>query len=75
MCNDNQIPTWATQLKAGDNIALKDEVSGTNKAREAGVVTEVFAGGVAIDFFCDVFGDPDGLPSIEFYEWSELEPP
>lgn len=31
--------------------------------------------GVSLDFYCDAFGNPHGLPSIEWWEWSELQLP
>ena len=38
-----------------------------------GLVLDVFDDGCGLDFFCGRDGDPKGLPSIEHWQWGELE--
>lgn len=67
------IPAWATNVKRGDGLTIKREMS-TRGGQLGWVIKEPYNAGVSLDFFKDVFGDPKGLPSIEFYEWDEIEP-
>lgn len=38
-----------------------------------GYVLESYDDGGTIEFGCDAFGDRQGVPSIEFWYWRELE--
>lgn len=64
------IPEWAKNLKIGDQVAIKENQ--LTRSEQIGTIKDIFDDGVILDFFCDVFGDPEGLPSIEFWEWDEI---
>lgn len=66
-------PAWAQGIKEGDWLTIRKPFM--NRGGQAGqVVGEPSAAGVALDFGCDVFGNPDGLPTTEFWEWTEIDP-
>jgi hypothetical protein len=67
------IPAWATSVKKGDSLTIKREMF-TRGGQQGLVIEDDLLTGVSLDFFKDAFGDPKGLPSIEFYEWDEIEP-
>lgn len=66
-------PAWAYGIKDGDWLTVKETFM-TRGGQSGQVIGEPSADGVALDFGCDVFGDPDGLPTIEFWEWTEIDP-
>jgi hypothetical protein len=67
-----QIPNEQAQsVLVGKTLCVSEEMY--TRGGQSGLVVEAFDGGVALDFFCDVFGDRWGLPSIEFWEWTELD--
>lgn len=67
------IPAWATSVRKGDCLTIKREMF-TRGGQQGLVIEDPYNAGVSLDFFKDVFGDPKGVPSIEFYEWDEIEP-
>lgn len=71
-----------TKVRAGDAFTVKRDsftragMTGFVLAQNSFDKTpEADSEGVNLDFFCDVYGDPRGLPSIERWNWSELELP
>ncbi len=58
------------EVKEGDLLSVKDCMF-TRKG-ETGHVLSVHPHGVALDFLVDCFGEYEG-PSIELWEWHELE--
>lgn len=66
-------PAWARGITDGDWLTIKKPFM-TRGGQSGRVVGEPSSAGVALDFGCDVFGDPDGLPTIEFWEWTEIDP-
>ena len=69
----NTRPTWAAKVKVGDWLTVKEEY-GLRGGADGEVVAEPNEQGVSLDFYCDREGNESGVPSIEFWEWSELEP-
>jgi hypothetical protein len=59
-------------VKMGDMVRVRREF-GSRGGQDGLVIDPPNEEGVSLDFFCDVFGDPKGLPTIEFWEWQELE--
>lgn len=55
----------------GDGVSVLDETH--HRANHSGEIVEVFEDGVSVNFYCDAYGDPNGAPSIEFWEWDEIE--
>lgn len=68
----NVWPAWAKKIKDGDWLAIKDGFM-TRGGKSGQVVGAPSAEGVSLDFYCDVSGDPRGLPTIEFWEWGEID--
>lgn len=66
------MPDWAKGVKLGDYLTVQQEF--LTRGGEQGEVVLVNEEGAGIDFFCDVNGNPKGLPSIEFWEWGEIIP-
>lgn len=68
-------PDWAANLTEGDGLMIKG--CHLSRGGQWGYVVRdgVTKEGCSLDFYCDVFGDPSGLPTIEFWEWAEIEPP
>ena len=69
-----------TQVKEGDAFTVRQDwfprggMTGYVVAGRRGEgIADIDADGVTLDFFCDVHGDPRGLPSIERWEWAELQ--
>jgi hypothetical protein len=60
-------------VRKGDWLHVRREMFG--RSGEAGEVVDVFDDGVGLDFYCGRDGTPSGLPSIEFWEWGELDMP
>jgi hypothetical protein len=59
-------------IKVGDVVTVRKD--SFIRGGQSGTVVDVLSRyEVAIDFFCDVFGDPKGLPSIEAWKTYELE--
>lgn len=56
----------------GQSVRVKSD--SFTRAGKSGLVLSVYKDGVEVDFFCDVFGNPRGTPSIEFWEFGELDP-
>lgn len=65
-------PAWANAIKRGDMLTVRSEFMG--RGGQQGEVLSADDEGVSLDFFCDRNGDPDGVPSQEFWEWSEIAP-
>lgn len=59
------------KVKVGDRVTVKEKFFG--RGGKEGTVIAIYGREVSIDFYCDVFGDPAGLPSIEAWKLSELE--
>jgi hypothetical protein len=57
--------------EVGGAAVVKREIFG--RGGQSGMIVGSYREGLSIDFFCDCFGDPRGLPSIEFFEYGELE--
>lgn len=67
-------PTWSLSIAEGDYLSVP-QGSLTRSGQEGEVISDPNNNeGVTLDFSCDVFGDPDGLPTQEFWYWHELEP-
>lgn len=72
MTADTKRPAWARAIKPGDHLTIRREFLG--RGGQCGVVLSTDDEGVGLDFFCDRSGDPRGVPSQEFWEWSEIDP-
>jgi hypothetical protein len=58
--------------KTGDLARVRDNP--ILRSGEEGVIVAVFDDvGVAIDFYCDVFGSKEGLPTIEMWLFEEID--
>jgi hypothetical protein len=68
----NYRPAWASALKVGDVLKVRDKFM--TRGGQWGEVLNIDAEGVGLDFFCDIDGEPGGVPSQEFWEWSEIDP-
>ncbi|WP_116892984.1 hypothetical protein [Pseudomonas savastanoi] len=67
-------PDWAKHVKIGDSLTIKQEFGLTRGGEVGEVIAEPNDKGVSLDFYCDRDGDEDEVPSIEFWEWEEIEP-
>lgn len=65
-------PSWAQNVTVGDWLTIKEEFM-TRGGKSGQVVGTPSAEGVSLDFYCDVSGNPEGLPTIEFWEWGEID--
>lgn len=66
-------PAWAHEVKRGDSLTVRPD--SLTRTGETGEVWDVINDeGVSLDFGCDIHGDEDEVPSIEFWKWEELVP-
>ena len=65
-------PDWASAIKVGDSLKVRDEFM--TRGGQYGDVVNIDVEGVGLDFGCDIEGDPDGVPSQEFWMWEEIDP-
>ena len=65
-------PAWAAAIKRGDMLTVRAEYLG--RGGQQGEVLAVDDEGAGLDFFCDRDGNPGGVPSQEFWQWSEIDP-
>ena len=65
-------PAWSSSIKAGDLLTVRAEYM--TRGGQQGEVLYVNDEGVGLDFNCDSDGDPDSVPSQEFWNWEEIDP-
>lgn len=65
-------PAWAIAIKPGDFLTVRAEYM--TRGGQQGEVLSVDDEGVGLDFYCDSDGEPDGVPSQEFWNWGEIDP-
>ncbi|MCF5371983.1 hypothetical protein [Pseudomonas syringae] len=68
------MPDWAKAVKIGDWLTIKQEFGLTRGGEVGQVVDGPNDEGVSLDFYCDRDGNEDEVPSIEFWEWDEIDP-
>lgn len=59
------------EISVGDMITVPEDQF--CRRGQSGEVIEVREDGLVLDFFCGPDGAPFGVPSIEFWEYGELD--
>lgn len=65
-------PEWSLSVQSNDTLTVREEYLG--RGGQQGEVLWANDSGVSLDFYCDRDGNPGGVPSQEFWLWSEIDP-